>query len=122
MKDLPILLVDDDVIQLQTFQQILEVSGHIVRAFETGGEALKYAGEERFGLAILDIKLPDIRGDDVAKRLRETDPGIPIVLITGYPSMQSCIDALELGIEEILLKPIEGDELVRVAQEALKSK
>jgi len=122
MKDLPILLVDDDVIQLQTFKKILEVSGYIVHEFETGGEALKFAGEERFGLAVLDIKLPDIRGDDVAKKLRETDPEIPIVLITGYPSMQSCIDALELGIEEILLKPIEGDELVRVAQEALKSR
>lgn len=62
----------------------------------------------KFSPALLDVKLPDIRGDELARRLKELDGGLNIILITGYPSMQDCIDAPELGIQEILVKPIDS--------------
>ncbi len=50
------------------------------------------------------------------------DGGLSIILVTGYPSMQDCIDALDLGIHEILLKPIDSEELLRVTREALSGR
>ena len=125
MVESPILIVDDDELQLRTFKRILEGEGHPVMASTTGAAALEMAerGERgKFSLAFLDIKLPDIRGDELARRLRELDGGLSLILITGYPSMQDCIDALDLGIHEILLKPIDSEELLRVTREALSGR
>lgn len=122
MVESPILIVDDDEFQLRTFKSILEGEGHPVMASTTGAAALEMAERGKFSLALLDIKLPDIRGDELARRLRELDGGLSIILVTGYPSMQSCIDALDLGIHEILLKPIDSEELLRVTREALSGR
>lgn len=122
MVESPILIVDDDELQLRTFKRILEGEGHPVMASTTGAAALEMAERGKFSLAFLDIKLPDIRGDELARRLRELDGGLSIILITGYPSMQDCIDALDLGIHEILLKPIDSEELLRVTREALSGR
>jgi len=122
MVESPILIVDDDELQLRTFKSILEGEGHPVMASTTGVAAIEMAERGKFSLAILDIKLPDIRGDELARRLRELDGGLSIILVTGYPSMQDCIDALDLGIHEILLKPIDSEELLRVTREALSGR
>lgn len=122
MVESPILIVDDDEFQLRTFKSILEGEGHPVMASTTGAAALEMAERGKFSLALLDIKLPDIRGDELARRLRELDGGLSIILVTGYPSMQDCIDALDLGIHEILLKPIDSEELLRVTREALSGR
>ena len=122
MVESPILIVDDDELQLRTFKSILEGEGHPVMASTTGAAAIEMAERGKFSLAILDIKLPDIRGDELARRRRELDGGLSIILVTGYPSMQDCIDALDLGIHEILLKPIDSEELLRVTREALSGR
>jgi len=122
MVESPLLIVDDDKLQLRTFKSILEGEGHPVMASTTGAAAIEMAEKGKFSLAILDIKLPDIRGDELARRLRELDGGLSIILVTGYPSMQDCIDALDLGIHEILLKPIDSEEFLRVTREALSGR
>ena len=122
MVESPILIVDDDELQLRTLKSILEGEGHPVMASTTGAAALEMAERGKFSLALLDIKLPDIRGDELARRLRELDGGLSIILVTGYPSMQDCIDALDLGIHEILLKSIDSEELLRVTREALSGR
>ncbi len=119
MVEAPILIVDDNELHIRTWKSILEGKGHSVMAFETGAAAIEMAKGCRFSLALLDVKLPDIRGDERARRLKELDGGLNIILITGYPSMQDCIDALELGVHEILVKPIDSQELLRATREAL---
>ena len=114
-----ILLVDDDEDLLLLFQRILEGRGYRVEAVTTGRKALGLCKSSRFQLAIVDIKLPDIRGNELVRQLRELDGEMAFILITGYPSLQECIDSLDLGIHEILLKPIEVDELLSVTGEAL---
>ncbi|MGD2200604.1 MAG: response regulator [Candidatus Bathyarchaeota archaeon] len=114
-----VLLVEDDEDQLVSFERILVSAGYSVEKASTGMEALRLVGEGQFGLAILDVKLPDIQGDEVAARLRARDDTVPIIFITGYPSLQESIEALDLGIQEILLKPIEPEELIRAARDAL---
>lgn len=114
-----ILLVDDDEDMLILFQRILEGNGYSVEVATTGRGALELCESSGFQLAIVDIKLPDIRGNDLVRQLRKNDGKMVFILITGYPSLQECIDALDLGIHEILLKPIEVNELLSVTDEAI---
>ena len=115
-----ILIVDDDENLVNLFQMILNEEGYLVETATTGLQALEKAKKTEFHLVILDIKLQDIMGDEVARELKNKDDKIGIVLITGYPSFKDCIDALDIGIEEILLKPIGTAELLRVVQEAIQ--
>lgn len=114
------MIVDDDETLTQLFQMILQGEGYLVETSTTGRVALEKAKETDFDVVILDIKLPDILGDEVARELKKLDEDTRIVLITGYPSFKDCIDALDIGIEEILLKPIGTTELLRVTQEAIQ--
>lgn len=114
-----ILVVDDDEAQLKLFTSILEKNEYHVESAITGEEALELTGEYDFNLAIIDIKLPDKNGDEVVREFRSDGKEMGVILITGYPSLQECINVLDLGIQEILLKPIDTEELLRVVEEAL---
>jgi DNA-binding response OmpR family regulator len=115
-----ILLVDDSEELLNTFTSILGSEGYQVETASNGEEALKKAEATKFHLYILDIKLPDMRGDDLARELTSRYDDVSIILITGYPQLQDSIDALEIGIDEILLKPISPEEMIRVARESTR--
>jgi len=121
VKGKQILLVDDDEALVNTYRDILRREGYHVEAAFTGKEALDKVKHQRFDLVILDIVLPDIRGDMVASAIRRDDDSVGLIFITGYPSFQDCIDALDIGIHEILLKPIAPRELLEATRELLKN-
>lgn len=114
-----ILLVDDDEKVVSTFERILLKTGYDVETATTGKEALEKARKAVFHLAIIDIKLPDIIGDKVARQLKIQNERIGLVLITGFPHFQDCIDILDIGVHDILLKPITPSELLQTIEEAL---
>jgi DNA-binding response OmpR family regulator len=116
-----ILVVEDEEALLKLYKSMLEADGHEVTAVKTGLEALDLTKGGTFDLMFLDIMLPDIRGDKIVEEMRGRDDDTTVVLITGFPELQSGIDALDLGINEILIKPIKVEELLRVANEALSS-
>ena len=118
VKGLKVLLVDDDEEQLRSFRSILERNGATVGTSITGMEAVKMARMREYNVSIVDIKLPDIQGDEVVRRLKKIDDSMGFILVTGYPSLQDCIEVLDLGINDILLKPIEPEELLRAVAEA----
>ena len=118
VKGLKVLLVDDDEEQLRSFRSILERNGATVGTSITGMEAVKMAQMGEYDVSIVDIKLPDIQGDEVVRRLKKIDYSMGFILVTGYPSLQDCIEVLDLGINDILLKPIEPEELLRAVAEA----
>jgi DNA-binding response OmpR family regulator len=117
LREKKILVVDDNTSITSTFKIILEKQNYIVHTSSSGQEALSLA-DTRYDLVILDIKLPDMMGDRVAKAFTERKMTDNIVLITGYPELEECIQILGVGIQEILIKPISPEELLRVAREA----
>jgi DNA-binding response OmpR family regulator len=119
MKNISILLVDDDKSLVETFNMILKGEGYDVDVAATGNEALEKIGNSHFDLVILDVVLPDMRGDEVVRGLRRLHRNVKILLITGYSTFKDSIDILNLGISEILLKPISPEELLRAVREAL---
>lgn len=116
-----ILLVDDDLPLINSFKSILKNKGYIVESSSTGKRALNKAEKTKFDLAILDIVLPDIRADELAMELKKKNRNTVIILITGLPHFQDCIDILDLGIYDILLKPISPDELLKICRDALST-
>ena len=117
-----VLLVDDDAELLNTFKRILEIGGYHVKTASTGQEAANELSKNRYQLVILDIVLTDTRGDEITRDLRRRDKETNVILITGNASFMDCIDALELGIYDILLKPIAPKEILRVTNEVFLSK
>ncbi|MBS7620334.1 response regulator [Candidatus Bathyarchaeota archaeon] len=114
-----VLLVDDEESLLNSFSSILEAEGFEVTMAQTSKEALQKTMEQKFHLYLIDILLPDINGDELVQIIRKFDKNTPIILITGYSSFQDSINLLDLGIHEILLKPISPKELIQACEEAI---
>lgn len=115
-----ILLVDDDETIVVPFQLILQKEGYQVDTALNGRQALEKAGETEYQMVILDIKLPDMEGIEVASKIRKQDDDVNLVVMTGYPNLTDSIETIDIGIDEILLKPIEPDELIRVVKESFR--
>lgn len=113
-----ILLVDDDETTVTPFQLMLQNEGYQVDTAMTGRQALEKAENTEYKMAILDIKLPDIPGIEVAIKIRTQNDKIILIILTDYPNLAESIEAIDIGIEEILLKPIEPDELLRIVNES----
>ena len=115
-----ILLVDDDETILVPFQLILRDEGYRVDTASNGREALEKAGEKEYQMVISDIKLPDVQGIEVAKKIRELNRNTRLIIITGFPDLADSLETIDLGIDEILIKPIKPDELLRAVKESIQ--
>ena len=114
-----ILLVDDDDNILMIFENFLTSNGFDVTISNTAKRALELVNEKKFDVAVLDFVLPDIRGDSLALKIKEIQTNVEIIFVTGFSQFESCIKALEIGVSEILLKPITADELVSAVSRTL---
>lgn len=114
-----VLVVDDDEDILDIFEMTLLEGGYNVETALTGAEALTKAKDLKFGVSILDIVLPDLRGDKLALKLKKGNDDVNIIFVTGYSNMQDCINSLNIGVSDILLKPIGEEELLQAVESAL---
>jgi len=115
-----ILLIDDDETILIPFQHILQDEGYQVDTASNGHEALEKVGETEYQMVISDIKLPDVHGIEVAGKIREQYRDTRLIIITGFPDLADSLETIDLGIDEILIKPIKPDELLRAVKESLQ--
>jgi DNA-binding response OmpR family regulator len=122
LKGKRILLVDDDETITTPFQLILESEEYQVDVATTGRQALEKMGEGEYHVVILDIKLPDMLGTEVARKIKMRREDVNLIVITGYPNLTDSIETIDYGISDILLKPIDPDELLRTIEETLQWK
>ncbi len=114
MKDkAEILVVDDEVYVREYFRKILCEDSRVSFA-ATGGEALSFWKENDYDLIIMDIRLPDISGFDVLRRIREGDPDTMVIIISAYGDIDSVIDAMKLGANDFFTKPFTGVDKIRI--------
>jgi len=111
-----VLVVDDDPALQTLFKQFLKKAGFGRIVVGTGAEALTYAEKQRFDLVFLDLKLPDIPGDELYAKLKKLYPDLPIVIITGYPDSEILTKILSSGPVTVIKKPIEYDQLNRTVK------
>src|SRR5690348_11768666 len=105
-----ILIIDDDVGLAKALANALFDLGHQVTQAGTAAAGILAAKTKPPELVLLDIRMPEITGLEVLPQLRQLNPGIAVVMITGEATHQSAVQAIKLGAEDYLAKPFEMDE------------
>jgi len=113
-----ILVVDDEEDVRETIKLQLEAENYNVIEAENGEEAIKVlkSGDNmtNCGLILCDIRMPKVNGIEYIDYLKEQAPGIPVVVITGYPDTEMAVGLLKKGVNDYLVKPVESEKLMKV--------
>jgi len=117
-----ILVVDDDKSILRTFTRILQKNGYEIDTAETGKEAMEKAENRQYDLALVDIRLPDMDGTDLLAKLKKPLQNTVKIMITGFPSLETGVKALDEGADAYLVKPVKPQELLVLLEEKLKNR
>ena len=117
-----ILIVDDDKSILRTFTRILQKNGYEIDAVETGKEAIEKADTQEYDLALVDIRLPDMDGTELLAKIKKPLQKTIKIMITGFPSLETGVKALDEGADAYLVKPVKPEELLMLIEEKLKNK
>jgi signal transduction histidine kinase len=114
------IVVADDVEEIRDLcQRVLQAQGYRVSTAGNGQEAIDLASESPIDLLITDLRMPHMTGLEAYQRMRETQPELMAIVMTGYGSMESAIEALKLGAYEFLLKPFSPHDLVAAVERTL---
>jgi len=117
---LSILLVDDDETIRRTLSRALEGEGFKVDTARDGKQALEKSRLKFYSLAVVDIRLPDMDGTKLLSMLREENPEITEIIITGYPSIENAVQAIDQGADAYIIKPFNPSDLLAKIREKLK--
>ena len=115
-----ILVVDDEEPIRVTMRDLLQRRGHTVTMAEHGEAALALIHQRPFDLLLLDLKMPGLSGIDVAKRARERQPEVAILMLTGHGSLDSALDSMHLGVFDYLLKTSSPRDVLARVEAALE--
>jgi len=115
-----ILVVDDDESIRRVLATILELEGYNVDTAETGEEAIEKADTNFYNVALIDIRLPDMEGTRLLTAIRETTPKMIKIIVTGFPSLQTAVEAVNEGADAYILKPVNMDNVLETITEHLK--
>ena len=119
MKKRSILVVEDDKAILKGLKGILQSEDYGVDTAETGQEALQKFQKKFFNLALLDIKLPDVDGTELLKIMHKNQPEMMKIMVTGYPSLENAVIALNQGADAYIIKPVKPEKLLDLIEDKL---
>ena len=116
-----ILIVDDDENIRKTMKAILEEENYSVDLATNGKDAIQMTNEKMYNLALLDIRLPDIEGVELLQLLKEYVPRTRKIMVTGYPTIQNAVMAINKKADAYLLKPVDIEKLLQIVKEQLRA-
>jgi DNA-binding NtrC family response regulator len=117
-----ILVVDDEEIVRRSHMRVLESVPYEVEAVRDGEQALQAMETQSYDVVLLDLRMPGMDGMTVLKALKQRWPESEIIVITGYPSIDTAKEAIRLGAHDYLAKPCGPDEVIHATTSALKQK
>ncbi|MEM3356303.1 MAG: response regulator [Candidatus Bathyarchaeia archaeon] len=115
-----ILIVDDDENIRRVLTTILEEEGYEVDSAETAKKAIEKTNESFYNLALIDVRLPDMEGLELLTKMRDTVPKMRKIIITGYPTLQNAIAAVNRNANAYILKPFNIETVLTTIKEELK--
>ena len=115
-----ILVVDDDESIRKVLETILEDEGYVVDTAKNGREAIKKSKAKFYNLALIDIRLTDLDGTKLLTKIKDTLPKMRKIIITGYPSLQSAVEAVNRGANAYIIKPFDMDNVIETIRDQLK--
>src|SRR5512133_2112652 len=111
-----ILVIDDEAVVGLSCQRILAGDGHVVDFRQSAREGLRAALEGDYGIVLLDLMMPEMDGLELLRQLREQGIGAEVVIITGYATVESAVEAMKRGAADYVAKPFTPDELKLVVR------
>jgi DNA-binding NtrC family response regulator len=117
-----ILIVDDEEVVRLSHLRSLESADCNAQTAEDGREALNVMEQHPFDVVLLDLRMPDLDGMDVLKTIKQRWPDSEVVVITGYPSIETAKEAVRLGAFNYLAKPVGPTEVIKAANDAMTQK
>jgi DNA-binding response OmpR family regulator len=115
-----ILITDDDATVRRSHEAVLKANGYDVDVAETGKEAIAKSKTKLYNLALVDLRLPDMDGIELLTSMREAAPKMVKIIITGYPSLENAIEAVNRGADGYMVKPYTMEDLLRKVKEQLQ--
>ena len=115
-----ILVVDDELPVCRSISSALEAEDYIIDTTLSGEEALEKEQETRYDIMLVDLMMPGVSGMDLLKAVREKRPDIVVIMVTGYPTMETAVQSVMLGAFDYIPKPFTPKELRSVVSRALE--
>ena len=119
-KNARILVIDDDVNIRKSLEAILSAEGYNVDLAKNGKEAIKKSESTVYNVALIDIRLPDMDGVELLTRVKDSVPKMRKIIITGYPSVQNAIEAVNRKADAYLVKPVDVKKLLIIIETQLE--
>jgi DNA-binding NtrC family response regulator len=120
MEGARVLVIDDEEGIRKSLKAILEEKGCLVDTAENGQEAIAKSKTRFYNLALIDIRLPDMDGVKLLTSMSDTTPKMAKVIVTGYPSLENAIEAVNRGADGYIVKPFTMDQLLKTVKEYLQ--
>jgi len=117
-----ILIVDDELVVRDSLGKWFTSEGYAARQASGAREALEVIQRGDFDIALIDIKMPSMDGMELQARLKEADPDLTVIIMTGYASVDTAVQALKQGAYDYITKPVDPDELSHLVANALEHK
>jgi DNA-binding NtrC family response regulator len=115
-----ILVVDDELFVRELLEEYFSKLDFEVLVAGSGPAALKLVAENRFKVALIDLKMSDMDGIEVLRRIRDLDENLIVILMTGYPTVESSVEAMRIGAYDYVIKPFRLNELKDIISRAIK--
>lgn len=113
-----ILVVDDEEVVRRSFERILAGEHCTVRSASDGTELAQLLGQEPFDVVLLDLRMPGMDGIEVLEAIKRRWPPVEVVIVTGYPTLETAKQAARLGAYDYLAKPVDPERVIHVARGA----
>ena len=114
-----IYVIDDDDAVRQSLEFLLKTAGLTVRGFEHARAFLEILPQIKHGVVVTDVRMPDISGIDLLRGLKQTNPDLPVIVITGHGDISLAVEAMKIGAVDFLEKPFDDDLLIASVRSAL---
>ena len=115
-----ILVIDDDENITKVVAAILRDKGYSVDIAGSGNEAIKKTQKNHYDLMLIDIRLPDMEGTELLTKIRDTTPKIRKIIVTGYPTLNNAITAVNKGADAYVMKPFDVEKVLETVKEQLE--
>ncbi|UCG61947.1 MAG: response regulator [Candidatus Zixiibacteriota bacterium] len=114
-----ILVVDDELLIRDLLYDFFTEQGWDISVAESGEKALQILRSRKFDLVLTDLKMPVMDGLALTSQVKEEYPGLPVVIMTGYPSVDSAVSALRQKVADYIIKPFNINQLYKVVEEKI---
>ena len=118
-KSVRILIVDDDETIRKVLEAILKEEGYVTDSVDTGKKAIEKTANKFYNVALIDVRLPDIEGIELLTKLHDTTPKMRKIVITGFPTLENAVAAVNQGADAYIMKPFDVEKMLQTIRDQL---